>query len=53
MKRLSIWVVALLHFLSAPYLLATKIEAFKTRGNSDFLGSHDFEDIITVIAGQI
>jgi hypothetical protein len=39
--------------VTAPYLLATKIEAFKTRGNSDFLGSHDFEDIITVIAGRI
>lgn len=39
--------------VTAPYLLATKIEAFKTRGNCDFLGSHDFEDIITVIAGRI
>ena len=34
-------------------MLATKIEAFKTRGNSDFLSSHDFEDIITVVAGRI
>ena len=34
-------------------MLATKIEAFKTRGNNDFLGSHDFEDIITIIAGRI
>lgn len=38
--------------VTAPYLLATKIEAFKTRGNNDFLGSHDFEDIITVVAGR-
>jgi hypothetical protein len=38
--------------VTAPYLLATKIEAFKARGNNDFLGSHDFEDIITVIAGR-
>lgn len=37
--------------VTAPYFLATKIEAFKTRGKNDFLGSHDFEDIITVIAG--
>ena len=39
--------------ITAPYFIATKIEAFKTRGNSDYLGSHDFEDIITVIAGRI
>lgn len=38
--------------VTAPYFLATKIEAFKTRGNNDFLGSHDFEDIITVINGR-
>lgn len=39
--------------VTAPYFLATKIEAFKTRGNNDLLMSHDFEDIITVIAGRI
>ena len=38
--------------VTAPYFLATKIEAFKTRGNKDFLASHDFEDIITVIDGR-
>lgn len=37
----------------APYFIATKIEAFRTRGNNDLLGSHDFEDIITVIAGRV
>jgi predicted nucleotidyltransferase len=39
--------------VTALYFLATKIEAFKTRGKNDFLDSHDFEDIITVIAGRI
>lgn len=39
--------------VTAPYFLATKFEAFKSRGNYDFLGSHDFEDIITVIAGCV
>lgn len=39
--------------VTAPYFLATKIEAFKTRGNNDFLASHDLEDIITVIAGRV
>ncbi len=39
--------------VTAPYFLATKLEAFKTRGKKDFLASHDFEDIITVIDGRI
>lgn len=39
--------------VTAPYFLATKIEAFQTRGNNDFLASHDFEDIMTVIDGRI
>ena len=39
--------------ITAPYFLAIKIEAFKTRGNNDFFGSHDLEDIITVIAGRV
>jgi hypothetical protein len=34
--------------LSAPYFLATKIEAFKGRGCGDYLGSHDMEDIIAI-----
>lgn len=38
--------------IAAPYFLATKLEAFKDRGNGDYLGSHDFEDIVTVIAGR-
>ena len=39
--------------MTAPYFLATKFEAFKTRGKSDLLASHDYEDIITVIAGRM
>ena len=35
-----------------PYLIATKIEAFKGRGNGEFLVSHDIEDIITLIDGR-
>ncbi|MGD9152312.1 MAG: hypothetical protein PVG30_01460 [Gammaproteobacteria bacterium] len=38
--------------VTAPYFLATKLEAFKNRGNNDYLGSHDLEDIITVIDGR-
>lgn len=38
--------------VSAPAFIATKIEAFKSRGNSDFLISHDFEDILNVVDGR-
>jgi hypothetical protein len=36
----------------APVFLATKWEAFLNRGEGDHLGSHDLEDIITVVAGR-
>lgn len=39
--------------VSAPYYIATKLEAFKTRGKMDFYASHDFEDIISVIDGRL
>jgi len=38
--------------ISAPAFLATKFEAFLTRGNADMLASHDFEDIINVVEGR-
>jgi predicted nucleotidyltransferase len=38
--------------VSPPYLLATKLEAFKGRGRGDFLGSRDFADIIALIDGR-
>lgn len=34
------------------YMLAMKLEAFKGRGNGDFLGSRDFGDIVTLIDGR-
>ena len=37
--------------LSPPYLMATKIEAFKGRGQNDFLGSADMEDIVALVDG--
>jgi len=38
--------------VTAPCFIATKIEAFNGRGNGDFMASHDFEDIVTVIDGR-
>ncbi len=35
----------------SPYLIATKVEAFKGRGNSDFRLSADVEDIVTLFDG--
>jgi hypothetical protein len=31
------------------YLLATKLEAFSSRGNDDLYASHDFEDIVALV----
>lgn len=39
----------MINILPSPYFLATKLEAFKSRGQNDFYGSHDFEDIIYLI----
>ncbi|WP_395668251.1 hypothetical protein [Rhodoferax sp.] len=41
-----------LRHLSAPYFMATKLEAFKDRGNNDVYLSHDLEDVIAVVDGR-
>jgi hypothetical protein len=38
--------------VTPPYFCATKIEAFRGRGNGDYLSSHDLEDLITVVDGR-
>jgi hypothetical protein len=38
--------------VTAPYFIATKLEAFQGRGRGDFAASHDLEDILTVIDGR-
>ena len=40
-----------IRLITAPYFLATKLEAFHGRGKNDF-SSHDLEDIVTVIDGR-
>ncbi len=42
----------IIRLIAAPVFLGTKLEAFKDRGNSDFLLSHDLEDITTVVDGR-
>ena len=41
-----------IRLISAPAFLATKFEAFDTRGKSDVLISHDLEDIVNVVEGR-
>lgn len=41
-----------LRHLSAPYFMATKLEAFTDRGNNDVYLSHDLEDVITLVDGR-
>jgi hypothetical protein len=38
-----------IQIFTSPYFIASKLEAFKTRGQEDLYGSHDFEDIVFVL----
>jgi hypothetical protein len=38
--------------VTAPFFLATKVDAFRGRGQGDFCSSHDLEDMIFVIDGR-
>jgi len=38
--------------ITAPFFLATKMEAFRGRGRIDFQASHDLEDFVAVIEGR-
>jgi hypothetical protein len=41
-----------IHAITAPLFIATKMEAFRSRGGGDFVASHDLEDIIAVVDGR-
>jgi hypothetical protein len=38
--------------ITSPYFVATKLEAFRGRGKDDYRGSHDLEDVMTVVDGR-
>ncbi len=38
--------------VTPPYFVGTKIDAYLGRGGSDFIMSHDIEDIVTVLDGR-
>jgi hypothetical protein len=42
----------IIRMVTAPYFLATKLAAFKSRGRGDFMMSHDMEDFIAVLDGR-
>lgn len=41
-----------IRLISAPAFVATKLEAFISRGGGDILSSHDLEDILNVVDGR-
>lgn len=41
-----------LRCVTAPYLLATKVEAFRGRGNADYYASTDLEDLVALLNGR-
>ena len=38
--------------VNSVYFCATKLEAFASRGNGDYMASHDLEDLLSVIDGR-
>ena len=42
-----------IRLVSAPYFVATKLEAFADRGKGDLMSSRDIEDIIAVVDGRV
>lgn len=41
-----------IRMITAPYFLACKFAAFGSRGNDDYMMSHDMEDIVAVLDGR-
>jgi hypothetical protein len=41
-----------IRLITPPYFIATKLEAFRSRGRGDYTNSHDLEDLLTVIDGR-
>jgi predicted nucleotidyltransferase len=41
-----------IRIVTAPFFVATKLEAYKGRGKGDFFGSADLEDLIAIVDGR-
>jgi len=52
----SAWVAEIaglrVRVITPVYFLATKLDAFNGRGNNDYGGSHDLEDVVAVVDGR-
>lgn len=42
-----------INVIGPTYFIATKLEAFRSRGNQDYVLSHDIEDIVAVVDGRL
>lgn len=42
-----------IRIVTAPYFVATKLEAFRGRGRGDYTTSHDLEDLLAVVDGRL
>lgn len=42
-----------IRLVSAVAFVATKLEAFASRGNGDFVTSHDLEDVLNIVNGRV
>jgi len=42
-----------INLVAPAYFIATKLEAWKGRGNNDLISSHDIEDLINLIDGRL
>lgn len=51
-QRLELRTDLCIRLISAPAFIATKLEAFNSRGKADVMTSHDLEDLINVVDGR-
>lgn len=49
---LKTWDQVTARIVSATSFVATKLVAFADRGRNDFFGSHDLEDVVTIVDGR-
>lgn len=43
----------LVRHIDGPHFVASKLEAFESRGDRDFVMSHDLEDLVRVVDGRL
>ena len=51
-ERVDLGEGARVRLVSAVAFVATKLEAFASRGHGDFLSSHDLEDVLNIVDGR-